>query len=260
MSFAPAELRKFSQAGEAISKAAGVAVEQWAEGEAGIILAGWVALINVQTVPAAEKRARNRALKNLHLTKGKVTINSGVRGAEGRQWIRTARGKWQLTGVVAHNAGAFEARKRHYSAEQWQAVQGAVADYQAEAGVIAMAKRTIGLARQSIVQIGDAIGIAIERVAGGTGLPAADIAKARAAVAGDGRAYQNGTGVRQRTDASFSLELINRYPKLHEAKIDIALATVVGRRIGYMGRVLNEKLLASTERTAKAFPYLQVNR
>lgn len=260
MAFDASELRKFTAAGEAIAKAAQATIEDWAVGEIGIIGKGTAALIRAQTVPAAEKRARNRVLNKLGLTKGAETINSGVRGAEGRVWVRTKRGKWQLAGIVGHNAGPFIPRNRRLGAGEWGAAKDSVTAYQGQSGVIALAKRTVGLARQSVIQMLDAVGIAIERVAGGTGLTPGEIAAARGAVASDGKTYQNGTGRREKTATGFSIEIVNTYPNLAKAKIDVALATVVGQRIAYQGRVLNDKLLASTERVAQAFPYLQVGR
>lgn len=259
MPFSPEELRKFTQAGEVISKAAGIGLEQWADQEMGFVAKAWVGLIHAQTVPQAETRARNRSLNKLGLTKGKVTINSGVRGKEGTVWIRARNGKFLPAGNIAHNAGAFTPNtKRHFSAPQWRDGQGGVGDYQSTSGVIGIAKRTIGLARQSVIHAADAIGIAIERVAGGSGgLSANEIATARSAVGSDGKSYQNGTGSRTRTGDSFSIEMVNTYPNLSKAKIDVALAMAVGQRVGAT-KALQEKLAASTAGAAKQFPYLQV--
>jgi len=254
--FDSGELRKFTEAGFALTQAAGVSVEQWAEGESAQILSGWAALVNAQTQEQAEKRSRNRVLNKLGLTKGAETINSGVRGPEGRVWVKTRRGKYHLAGVVAHNAGAFTPTKQKLATGEWGAAQDSVKLYQGEAGVIAMAKRTIGLARQSIIQIGDMLGIALERFAGG--LPAADIVKARGAVASDGQSYQNGFGVRQKNGTQFSIELINRYPNLHAAKIDSALVQVVSERTELMAAALNDKLGLGAQNVARSFPYLQV--
>jgi hypothetical protein len=258
MGFDSTELRKFTDAGQAISRAANITFEQWAEGEAGQILKGWAGLIAARTPQQAELEGRNSTLRNLGLTKGEATINSGVRGNEGRVWIRAKNKKYMLAGTVAHNAGGFTPNNRHFTNDQWRDVQGAVTDYQSQSGVIALAKRTIGLARQSIVQIGDQIGIAIERVAGGGGgLSAGEIAQARGAIARDGKTYQNGFGTRTKNGDQFSIELINRYPLLHEAKIDIALATVVGTRLGLMDKLLGQKLAASNQLVSRQFPYLQ---
>lgn len=260
MPFDPSELRKFSQGGETISRAAGISFEQWAEGEMGLVAKAWAGAIHAQTIPQAELRARNRSLNKLGLTKGKVTINSGVRGKEGTVWIRARNGKFLPAGSVAHNAGAFTPTpKRHFSPAQWRDGQGGVWDYQSTTGVIAMAKRTIGLARQSVIQAADAIGIAIERVAGGGGLTAGEIATARAAVAGDGKSYVNGTGSRTKNGDTFSIEMVNTYPNLHEAKIDVALANAVGQRVG-AAKGLEEKIAAGVSSATRSLPYLQVTR
>ncbi len=258
MSIAAGELRKFTEAGNAIAQAAGATLEQWAEAESAQIMSGWVALVNAQTVPEAETRARTRVLRGLGLTRGAETINSGLRGPEGRVWVKTRRGKWKMAGVVAHNAGPFTPTRHKLAAGEWGAATDSVQAYQGEAGVISMAKRTIGLARQSIVQIGDMLGIALERVAGG--LSGGEIAQARGAIAGDGKTYQNGFGVRQKSNGAFSIELINRYPNLHQAKIDSALSQVVSSRAELMAETLNGRLGTAAQRVAAAFPYLQVGR
>ncbi len=258
MGISSTELSKFTQAGNAIAQAAGVTLEQWAEAEAPQILGGWVALVKAQTVEQAETRGRTRVLRKLGLTRGAETINSGLRGPEGRVWVKTRRGKYQLAGVVGHNAGPFVPTRHKLAAGEWGGAVDSVQAYQAEAGVIAKAKRTIGLARQSIVQIGDMLGYALERIAGG--LPAGDIAQARNAIAGDGQTYQNGFGIRQKSGNTFSLEFVNRYPNLHQAKIDSALAQVVGGRIELMEHALGGRLGTAAQRVAASFPYLQVRR
>lgn len=260
MGFDAAELRKFTDAGQAISRSAGIAFEQWAEGEMGLVLKTWAGAIGAPTLDQVELRARRLALKKLGLQKGKVTINTGRRGREGNVWVRAKNGKYRLAGKVAHNAGAFAPSGIHFANDQWRDAGGGVTDYQSQAGVIGLAKRTIGLARQSVVQIGDALGTAIEKVAGGGGLSGQEVAQARSAVAGDGKTYQNGFGTRTKSGDRFSIEAINRSPLIQHAKIDSALAFAIGQRVGVAEKVLGDKLLESAERTAKAFPYLQIRR
>lgn len=257
MGFDAGELSKFTEAGVAISRAAGISFEQWAEGESAMILSGWAAFVNAQTVPQAELRARTRVLNKLGLTKGDVTINSGIRGPEGRVFIRAKNGKFMFAGLVGHNAGPFTpVKNRHFSNHQWEEGQTGIVAYQADAGVIATAKRTIGLARKSIIQIADMLGIVLERVAGG--LSGGDIARARSAVASDGQDYQNGFGVRTKSAHEFSIEMINRYPFAHQAKIDSALVQVVSGRIELMQTALASKMGGDIRDAAGAFPYLQV--
>lgn len=258
MGFAPSELRKFTEAGVALSKAASISFEQWADGEAEQILGGWVSLIDASTMDAAERRARTNVLNKLGLTRGAETINSGARGPEGRVWIRSRKGRWQLAGVVSHNAGPFVPSKRRMQDGDWNAAKDSVNEFQGKVGVIAMAKRTIGLARQSVVQIADVLGYAIERAA--RGLSASDISQARGAVASDGNTYQNGTGVRTRSGSYFSVELINRYPLIQQAKVDRALAETIASRTTLMQQAAAVKLGRGMRDAAGAFPYLQVGR
>ncbi len=259
MPWAPTELRKFQAAGRAIQAAASIGVEEWAVGEGGVILKLWAGNVAIPNVNAVERRARNRVLKNEGLTQGKITINSGVRGEEGRVWIRAKNGKYRLAGMVAHNAGSFSPENLHFSPDQWADQQSATGRYQGKAGMIAMARRTIGLARQSIIQIADTVGIALERVVGG-GIGAGGVAQARGAVASDGKVYQNGTGTRQKTATSFALEFVNTYPKIQQAHVDTALINALGSRQAFHSRNFEAGVFKSVEKTARAYPYIEVKR
>lgn len=261
MPFEPQELRKFTDAGRAMSRAANISFEQWAEGETGITLKGWAGLIAAQTVTKAETRQRNRVLNKLGLTKGNTTINSGVRGPQGLTYVKISKGRYMAAGTVGHNAIGYKPfNERHLSKRLVNDAAAAASTYQGQSALVAIGKRTIGLARQSIVQIGDMLGIALEAVKGGHGLSAAQVQQARNAVAGDGKTYQNGFGERTKSGDQFSITLINRYPFLDKAKIDVALWSVISQSLNAMTLALQADLFRDTSRAAKAFPYLDVNK
>lgn len=260
MPFERSELKKFDDAGREIVRAVGVTFEEFAEGESGVILKAWAGLIGASSEAEAEVRGRNRVLNKLGLTGGKgVTINSGVKGEEGVVFVRsTKKGrKFYQIGKVGHNAGPFVPHKQRVADAAWAESQQAIQQFQAKSGLIAIARRTVGLARQSVIQIGDMLGIAIENVTG-RGLSGSEVSKARNAVAGDGQTYQNGFGVRTKSNTSFSIEMIDRYPKLREAKVDLALGWAVGSRVQLMTKILMSKFKPSLERVARQLPYLQV--
>lgn len=259
MPFDPQELKKFTDTGRAISRAAQIGFEQWAEGEAGLILKGWAGLISVSTVTKAETRQRNRVLKKLGLTKGPTTINSGVRGPQGITYVKLDSGKFMAAGRVGHNANGYTPFPRRLSKKLVNNAAAAASSYEGQSALVAIGKRTIGLARQSVVQIGDMLGIALEAVKG-PGLSAASVQQARNAVAGDGKTYQNGFGERSKAGGQFSITLINRYPFLSQAHIDTALAEVVLERQVAMTLALQGDLFRHTAEAAKQFPYLEVKK
>lgn len=268
MPFERTELSKFTNAGNEIVRAVGTTFEEFAEGESGLILKAWAGLIRASSEAEAEVRGRNRVLSKLGLTGGRdVTINAGLKGPEGIVFVKSTRmykrnggGKgyrFYQIGKIGHNAGQFTPHTQRVADQQWAEAQQAIQSFQAQAGVIAIARRTVGLARQSVIQIGDSLGIMIDRISG-AGLSGSDVVKARNAVASDGQTYQNGYGVRTKSGTQFSIELVNQYPNLREAKVDIALAQAVGGRVQVMTKILMSKFRPSLDRVARQLPYLQI--
>lgn len=123
--------------------------------------------------------------------------------------------------------------------------------------LVRKAKQSAGLSRQSVIQIADQLGIDLARVPG-MGVSAAGIAKARSAVASNGKQYQNGYGVVSDSAKSFYLTLINRYPKGGAVGMDRTLQTVIRRRLKYFRQNLKTGALRSAESAAKAYPYLKI--
>lgn len=259
MGFDPSELRKISEAGRVISRETGIAVETWARSEAAAILSGWASGVKQSTVTSAERRARNKTLKDAGLTQfsgntSNLTINSGVRGKEGTIWRRNKRaGTFYAAGAVGHNGGGVSWVKGGWA----KAIEVASAYVGELPAALAIGRRTIGLARQSIVQIADSIGLDLGHARAGT-LSAADASAARNAVASDGKVYQNGHGSQQKTETSYSLELVNTYPKIQQAKLDAALEQVLARRISVAKGELNNDLSAALRRTSRACPWVEV--
>src|SRR5690606_7898240 len=91
------------------------------------------------------------------------------------------------------------------------------------------ALQSVGLSRQSVVQIADALGIDLTAVKG-QGISPAGIAKARAAIASNGRSYRNGTGVQAGDPIRYHVTLINRLPYGRRTGMDRTLAFVVAGR------------------------------
>jgi hypothetical protein len=269
---APEELRKFTQAGRTIAAAVGASVELWARAEAGVILKTWAGRTPVATAAKTRLRAQKHALKDLGLTGAggslvPVTINAGIRGPFGRTFLRTTDGHWRRT----HDAGfqpvpgmpnlSRKKRGDHYATSNWLILKSAIAEARrATAQATRRALASIGLGRQSIIQIADDLGIDLATVKGGGTLSAAGIAKARAALASNGTLYKNGLGHQQKSATEFFVELINRYPKLGRTAMDSTLAGVIRGRLKYFQKNLEEGTFLSARRAARAYPYIEVLR
>jgi hypothetical protein len=266
--FSEIELKKFSEAGRVISAAVGTSIETWARAEAGVILKTWAGRTKVATQQKTDIRSRLRAIRELGLT-GRdpgtnITINAGIKGAYGRVYLRTVRGKWRRT----HDANfkkvsgyRGQGSGDHYKDVDWIDIKEAIFDTaRTVARMMPQGRRAIGLARQSVVQIADQLGIRLESVAGGGNLSGAGIAKARAAIASNGTRYQNGTAIISDTAKSFYLTLVNRYPKIGPLFMDRTLQGVIAGRIKYFERNLAEGTFLSASRAAKAYPYVEVLR
>ncbi len=270
-----AEFNKLPTAFRAIAGAAGAAARDVLRGEAGVILKGCIALTSVSSIPKSEKRSNLRFLRGLELTGRNpgvpVTISAGVkRGSEfGRVHLRTSNGHWRRThDAVFRPVGGQPNNKRkkagdHYSKPEWLIVRSAI---DAVRGGIVSAReagrKSIGLARQSWIQIADTLGVRLEDVRGGSvfgkTVSAAAISRSRAAMPSNGRTYQNGLGTEQRTSYQTILTLLNRYPNGVKIGMDATLRSVLQSRIRFFERNLELGVFNSIAQTARAYPYLQI--
>ncbi len=259
MPFETQELAKFGQAGRAISAAVGVGFEMWAMGEAAVVCKQWAGHIPEAMPDAARLRSRGRARNKAgvgSLDKFSVTANTGRFGGQiGLLWFRTRRGKFIKAGEVS-DSGAVSQPRRRFTESDWTKVVSAQSAFSAllpkaiEAG-----QRAIGLARQSVLQIADSLGLNLETAAGGGG---ADFSRARAARASDGREYINGFGYKFGQGDKFTVTLVDIYPYIQEAGIDQALELVVAQRMAYHEVNLALALKKDLRAVEQAYPYLQI--
>ena len=265
MGFEVTELRKFTEVGRAVTAAARISVEDWAMGESGVILKRWTGMTKVASEERVTVEARYRAGKqafggatNVKNPFG-ITVNTGKRdGIPGKVWNRTKLKNWQEAGQIRDDATWIPAWK-HFGDEAWKRIDAGGKSYAATlAKMKPMALKAVGLARQSVVQIADQLGISLESVRGGTA-NAAGIAKARSALASDGRYYQNGRGIRDKDSTSFFVEMINGYPRIQELRMDETLEAIVRDRMGETRRALESKVFESAQRTTRVFPYISPN-
>lgn len=233
--------------------------------EAGNILKRWAGLTKVGSVARAELNARGRVTRDLGVSgySGKgatkanksdhpITVNSGKRGEVGKVFILKKDGHgFRRT----HNAN-FAPINQHYKTAQWDSLVDFVSEVQARWELkVPLAKQSIGLARQSVVQIADSLGIDLLRVPG-LGISAAGLAKARAAMASNGRAYHNGTGISAGTDVKPYIEMIDSLPYGRKIGMDRALLSVLQGRVGLFRQAYAKGAFESQKAAAKSYPNL----
>lgn len=244
--------------------------------EAGSILKTWAGRTKVSTLKETDRRTRLRAIRQLGYTKapdrGDVTVNAGFRPAPfGRVWIRVRNGGGRKNFILAMGPDfSAPSGRRGYNAVfnkyrtnpspttmRWIAnVNDAVEDVQSILPRrLAEGRRAIGLSRQSVVQIADKLGIDLLSVRG-QGASAAAITKARAAMATNGRRYQNGSGYQfDRADTSF-IDLINRLPYGHKIGMDSTLLRILAGRAKFIETSYQKGAMDSLKGVARAFPNL----
>lgn len=271
----PAEIAKIPTAFRAIAGAAGASALDVLRGEAGVILKACAAGTTIATVDQADKRSRLRYLRDQQLTGRNglvpVTVTAGAKkGSEyGRVFLRTSTGGWRRTHdanfrpVVGMPSPGRRKPGDHYSEHDWLLLRSTIATVRRGISTARTAgRKTIGLGRQSWIQIADTLGIRLEDVRGGSffgkTISASAIAKARAAVASNGQTYANGLGTQERTQYEAIITLTNRYPAGRRIGMDKTLQSALVSRIRFFEKNLELGVFNSIEQTARAYPYLQV--
>lgn len=252
---------KFNQAMTGLQKSVGRPLRDVIRAEAGSILKTCAARTKVSTQERADLRSRNKVTRALGYSGGfrskadhPVTVNSGRRGEAGRVFALKKDGsRFRRT----HNAG-FAPLNLHFKNKLWRDLQDAIADVRAGwQRAIPLGRKAIGLARQSWVQIADAVGIRLESVPGGA-LSAAGIAKARAAIASNGQSYANGSASDIATNSSYVISLVNRLPWCRRGKLDAILVGAMNGRANYFRQNVTRGVFQSMANTLRAYPGFKV--
>jgi hypothetical protein len=246
--------------------------------EAGAILKTCAYRTKVSSQESADRFSRLHGVHRLGLTGsnreknlGDVTVNAGYRPAPyGRVWIKVRAGKGKKGWLLAKGAN-FSApsgtatftpyrRKLNGTSGKWlRHVDEAVTDVQdSVARSIPKGRRSIGLARQSWLQIADALGIDLLKVPGGVPLSAGHIAKARAALAASGKAHRNGFAAQGGSGGYDFIDLINRYPGGRSPKLafDRTLLGVLAGRAKFFQQSYAKGAFDSQEKAVRAYPNL----
>lgn len=251
--------------------------------EAGVILKTWAGRTKVATVPQADRRTRLRTIRTLGLTRGNergaVTVNAGFRPAPfGRVWIRVREGagrkNWilakgpnftapsgpatfTLQGRALYNPKNRGDTDRSTSMQWMESVNSAqrAVEYNLKRA-IPRGRRAIGLARQSVVQIADSLGIDLLRVEGGGTLSGAGLAKARSALASSGKAHRNGFGRSGGGQLQPYIDLFNHLPYGTAIGMDRTLLGVLAGRVKFFERSYAKGAFNFQRTAVRAYPNL----
>ena len=272
-----AEVAAFTAGLRALARAVPVSSKQVLRAEAGVILKTWAGRTKVATKPTADRRTWSHILGRSGLglsgadrarpADTAITVNSGIRGAFGRVWVRTTRDaanplgdRYRLAGTISPTGQSFSPENYRWKTRDWvaiSAVVSAVADQSRRK--LPRGRASIGLARQSVVQIADDLGIPLETVRGGGSLSAAGIAKARRALAVTGRTYRNGTGRESsQSTRAFFIELVCTFPAGTAIGMDRTLAGVLIGRTRFFEQSVAKGTFATLARVARAYPNLRL--
>lgn len=230
--------------------------------EAGSILKACASRTKLAKVAQVELRSRQRALQGLGLTRannvGDMTINVGIKAKAGRLWVKTQSKVFKLAGTQSFDADSFTPMNYHWKNAKWQEIQNVLA---AAASAInrerPLGLASIGLARQSWIQIADSLGMPLEKIPGGR-LSNAAIEKARRSIASNGKYYVNGRADKvQEPSRKFFVTLINSLPYHSRAGLDEILAGVIAGRVGLYRRTFANGAYKSIEASSRNYPWMK---
>jgi hypothetical protein len=258
----------YSRAFRHLQRLEGIDLPTLLTAEAGVILKTWAGKVKVSKPQEVDDRARYVALRSLGATKaenvGDVSINAGIRGPTGLVWIRTRSGRaggrktggrpFHLAGRMSTD-GRFVAVHHHFKNRDWSEIMDTVLSAEAKIKLeTERGRKSVGLARQSVVQIADDLGIDLLRVRGGGNLSAAGLAKARAATSRTGLAYRNGMGTRATDGDRSFVDLVNRLPYGSKINLGGQLLTILRGRAKYLETAVSKGALDSVRNAHRAFP------
>lgn len=253
----------YSQAFQELKKLPGFSIRTLIRAEAGSILKAWAGRVKVTTVEKTERRMRSGIAWKMGIQSSggnnpfQVTVNDGSRqGTRGDVWFKTRNDKFQQAGRVT-DTGAFIPAWTHFRAADWAKINQAGSTY---AGLLRNRRKavmaSIGLNRQSVLQIADSLGIDLMNVPGGK-LSFAALQKARDAEPSNGRFYQNGTGAESSADdaqTKYYVQLINRLPYNRKTGMDNDLAWVLSNRANYIRQTFAHNAGKSITNVVARFP------
>lgn len=261
--------RKFMEAMTGLQRNLRIPMRTVIKTEVGSILKQCAGDTKVQNQDWADRRARVREAANAgytrNKTRGSVTVNTGWKKSRpvGRVWLNVGNRKFILARGENFSDPTGSAPFKGIGGARTQVwvsrVDAAVSEMKsAWKKAIPAARKALGLARQSWVQIADAAGIQLELVPGGR-ISAAGLAKARSALASDGNPYLNGQARAFQDNKSFVLELTNSLPYGRKAGLDRVLVRAINGRAAFFAKNVKLGVFNSVSKILAAYPGFKVS-
>jgi hypothetical protein len=166
-------------------------------------------------------------------------------------WYRTKNNKWQPIYGPGFSKGFRMLPKDWPKVGQMVDIYRRLLPQEIKAG-----ERASGLARQSWLQIADALRINMNAIPGG--LSQAGLMKARSALAQSGKHYVNGVGYELGTAEKAQLQLINSLPYGVSIGMDRTLLGVISGRAKFFQQSYAKGAFDSARNVARAYPWMRV--
>jgi hypothetical protein len=252
-----------SYAFQEMSKLSNLPIDRIVRAEAGSVLKYCAGATREKQPEQVTPRARAEAIRHLELNRGDVTINSGFREPEkaGRIWARSSGTRSTRRFRMAYGDGlpVGTPTNIHWRRGDWTDIQEAKADYERIAErYMSNAIRSIGLARQSWIQVADSLGIKLEEVPGGHISPSA-IARARLATSRYGKEEQNGSSRTSQDPNNFFVEIVNSIPYAARAGMGATLLRAMSGRARYFEESLNHGVFQSLQEISRRYPGFDIS-
>lgn len=252
--FIEVDASQFARAMRDLSKRTGIELPKVLRNETGVILKTCAKRTKVaKKGKVLAARARLRAIKRLGYTRGDITVNAGIKGDYGRVWHRKPNGKYLMTRQAGFRKKGIGKFSKGFEID----TREAISDVKSEAaGEVQRARKSVGLARQSWLHIGDSLGIRLENIK----TPRVNLKSARAAMASDGKRYRNGYGKETKRAFRNIITLVNTLPwgRSKHLRLNSVLARTVNGRTKFFYANLRRGVFKSQSATARKYPGLYV--
>jgi hypothetical protein len=264
---------EYSRALRRLGELSGFSPSQVLIGEAGIILKTCAGRAKVATQDKTDKRSRRALGKKYSLTKaqnwGDVSVNMGIKAGKlpGTVWKRVGKSSAKFLAIGQMGSAWNSIRWRKLSGKKggdWgkytTSVEPVLNVIDNMDRYVQRGRDSMGLSRQSWVQVADELGIQLETVQGGGTLSAQGIAKARAALASNGNRYKNGSGTLTQTEIKAQVKIINSLPYGIAIGMDKQLLSVLGGRAKFFQQAYAKGAFDSMGRAARLFPWMKITK
>jgi hypothetical protein len=186
---------------------------------------------------------------------GEGYVVAGIRAPwrAGRVWLRSATTKSGAKFILAYNNGGAPSGIRIGAPTMARLTAARDMFAQNVDAEIRKGHKTIGLAKQSWLQVANSLGIDLSLVKGGGNLSGRDMSLAQNA-SGRVRRHQNGVGTQRGDGFKFVVTIKNTLPYGRSARLDRILAGVLAGRVKLFEQLVRKGYIDDAEAVAKSYP------